>query len=209
MSAKLPVVILTGGIASGKTQVSDQLSQCGALIIDTDVIAKELTMPSQPGYQAIVAHWGDEVLVSSGPNKNHLDRHALRQIVFADTGQRKILEELLHPLIMEAVNIKLNEAPSDSPYAVVVIPLYAESPQIMQADAVVVVDVPRALQLERLISRDGVDLGLAEQMLNAQASREQRLALATDVIDNTRDIESLRRQAITLDQKLRAQFSHA
>ena len=206
MRADLPVVVLTGGIASGKTQVSEQLAHCGALIIDTDVIARELSAPDQLGYQAIVAHWGDRVLIGSGPNKGHLDRRALREIVFANPDERKTLERLLHPLIMDAVQAKLNQAEGSYPYAVIVIPLYAESPQIMEADAIVVVDVPRELQLERLMSRDDIDLDLAQHMLDAQASREQRLALATDVIDNTGDIDTLHHKVVELDQQLRNRF---
>jgi len=206
MPADLPVVVLTGGIASGKTQVSEQLANCGALIIDTDVIARELSAPDQLGYQAIVARWGDGVLISSGPNKNHLDRRALREIVFANPDERKTLERLLHPLIMDAVQAKLNQAEGSYPYAVIVIPLYAESPQIIQADAIVVVDVPCELQLERLMSRDDIDLGLAQHMLDAQASREQRLALATDVIDNTGDIDTLHQKVVDLDQQLKDRF---
>jgi len=209
MSADLPVVVLTGGIASGKTQVSDQLANCGALVIDTDVIARELSAPNQPGYQAIVARWGDGVLISKGPNTNHLDRRALREIVFSNRDERKALESILHPLIIDAVRVKLNEAEGNYPYAVIVIPLYAESPEIMPADAIVVVDVPRELQLQRLINRDGIDLGLAEHILDAQVSREQRLALATDVIDNTGDIDSLRHKVVKLDQQLKDRFEQA
>lgn len=211
MSDHLPLVVLTGGVASGKTEVSKRLSACGALVIDTDVIAKEITEPGQPGHQAIASCWGESILVSNGPQEGHLDRRALRQIVFADTQKRKVLEQLLHPLIMDEVRQQLSNAEGKThpPYAVVVIPLYAETPSIIQADAVVVVDVPRELQRQRLIARDGVDAALAEQMLNAQASRDERLALATDVLENTKDIASLHKEVVKLDHTLKTRFAQA
>ncbi|HEY7906314.1 MAG TPA: dephospho-CoA kinase [Wenzhouxiangella sp.] len=209
MARDLPVVVLTGGVASGKTEVSKRLAAAGALVIDTDIIAKDITRAGQPGHQAIATHWGESVLMRTGPQKGELDRRALRHLVFADDEQRQALEQLLHPLIMDEVKKQLRAAneSSQAPYAVVVIPLYAETPSILQADAVVVVDVPREQQHKRLMARDGVDTELAEQMLNAQASREQRLALATDVIDNSKEIGNLEKEVDHLNQKLKARFS--
>lgn len=209
MARDLPVVVLTGGVASGKTEVSKRLAACGALVIDTDVIARELTEPGQPGHRAIATRWGERVLLGPGPHKGQLDRRALRQLVFADDQQRKALEQLLHPLIMDEVKqqLKTAEDKTQAPYAVVVIPLYAERPSILPADAVVVVDVPPELQRKRLMARDGVSPKLAEQMLAAQASRDERLALATDVIQNTKDLAHLQNDVDKLDQSLKAQFA--
>lgn len=209
MAGHLPLVVLTGGVASGKTEISKRLAAFGALVIDTDVIARDITEPGQPGHQAIATRWGQSVLLQTGPQKGQLDRRALRQIVFGDDQQRKALEQLLHPLIMDEVKqqLKATKDNTQTPYAVVVIPLYAETPSILQADAVVVVDVPRELQRERLVARDGVSIELAEQMLNAQASREQRLALATDVIDNTKDLGSLEKEVEQLNQRLKTRLT--
>ncbi len=208
MLDRLPVVVLTGGIATGKTQVSNRLATCGALIIDTDVIAKQITEPGQAGHQAIATHWGKQVLLDTGQQKGQLNRRVLREIIFKDSNQRKVLEGLLHPLIMAEVRAQIdNVKDSDNvPYVVVVIPLYAETPSRLKADAVVVVDAPRETQVRRLMTRDGVDEQLAEKMLNAQASRDERLALATHVVENTADLASLNRQVDELDRTLKTRF---
>ncbi len=202
-----PVVVLTGGIASGKSAVSGGLKQLGACIIDTDVIARCLTEPGQPGFKAITAHWGDEVLVRDDNQALTLDRAKLREIIFSDPKQRQTLESILHPLIMAEVQAQLAALPDgECDYAVVVIPLYAEHPSLLKPDAVVVVDAPEAMQLARLIKRDGIDSSLARQMIEAQASRDQRRMLATDVVENDQDLATLDARIIALDQRLKARF---
>lgn len=210
-------MVLTGGVASGKTAVSEGLAQLGACVVDTDVIARSVTQPGQPGFEAIRQHWGDAILTAGGGadgdgNGNGgpaavLDRAKLRHIVFADPAQRKVLESLLHPLIMAEVNNQLAEIPQSAcDYAVVVIPLFAENPTLLKPDAVVVVDAPESAQLARLVRRDGIDETLAQQMLDAQASRAQRRLLATDIIDNDQDLQTLDARVFALDQRLRARF---
>lgn len=206
-------MVLTGGVASGKTAVSEGLAQLGACVVDTDVIARSVTQPGQPGFEAIRQHWGDAILTAGGDANSNggptavLDRAKLRHIVFADPAERKVLESLLHPLIMAEVNNQLAEIPQSAcDYAVVVIPLFAENPTLLQPDAVVVVDAPESAQLARLVRRDGIDETLAQQMLDAQASRAQRRLLATDIIDNDQDLQTLDARVFALDQRLKARF---
>ena len=209
----VPVVVLTGGVASGKTAVSEGLGQLGACVVDTDVIARSVTQPGQPGFEAIRRHWGDAILTEAADATGNgapaavLDRAKLRHIVFADPAQRKVLEALLHPLIMAEVNSQLAAIPQGAfDYAVVVIPLFAENPTRLKPDAVVVVDAPESAQLARLVHRDGIDETLAQQMLDAQASRAQRRLLATDIIDNDQDLQTLHARVFALDQRLKSRF---
>ena len=172
------VVALTGGIASGKSAVAARFAARGAGVIDADVVARELVAPGQPALAEIVAAFGAQVLDADGA----LDRRALRERVFADAAARKRLEAILHPRVRVALRERAMAI--EAPYALLVIPLLVESGHYDWVDRVVVVDAPRAMQRTRLIARDGIDASLADAMLDAQASREQRLAIADDVIDN-------------------------
>lgn len=209
MRSRLPLVVLTGGIASGKTTVSDRLAECGAYVLDADVIAHEMTQPGGSAYDDIVDHWGDEVIIQTGPLKDHIDRRQLRSIVFRDASQRRKLEEILHPKILAELHHRLTEpkAVSNHTYAVAVIPLYAELNLDLNPDAVVVVDVTEATQMKRLISRDQIDETLAGQMIASQASREMRLAKATDVITNEGNINDLLKATEKLDKALQARLT--
>jgi dephospho-CoA kinase len=187
------VLALTGGIASGKSAVSDRLAGLGAAIIDTDVIAREVVEPGQPGLQQVVEAFGKEVLDSEG----NLDRRQLRERVFADEHERKRLEGILHPLIELRVRERIAANP-DAPMIVLVVPLLVESGLFGDVDGVIVVDVPEALQIERLRQRDGITKAQAERILAAQATRQQRLAVADDVIDNSGSLEALEEQVKTI-----------
>lgn len=211
MAESLPIVVLTGGIASGKTAVSECLAKLGAGVIDTDVIAKTLTQPGHEGWEAIIQHWGPEVLIASGPEAGSLDRRALRSRIFESPAERKALEEILHPLIMAKVADQVTQLSADGcvPYAVVVIPLYVETGARLKADAVVVVDTPQATQLQRLMARDDIDSSLAQKMIHAQATREARQKVATHIISNDQDIEALEQAVGQLHDQLIAQFSDA
>ncbi len=180
---------LTGGIASGKSAVSDQLAELGATIIDTDMIAREVVEPGQPGLQQVVEAFGKEVLDTDG----HLDRRQLRERVFADEQERKRLEAILHPLIESRVR-ECIAASRDAPMIVLVVPLLVESGLFGDVDGVIVVDVPEPIQIERLLRRDGIDKDQAESILAAQATREQRLAVADFVVDNSGSLEALEEQ---------------
>lgn len=174
------VVVLTGGVASGKTAVSDQLADLDVPIIDTDVIAREVVKPGHPGLARIVETFGRDVLDGNGA----LDRRKLRREIFSDEKKRRRLEGILHPLIEARTREEITAA-AGHPYVVVVVPLLVETGLFDDADAVVVVDVPEKVQIERLMARDGMTAEQARAMLEAQAGREERLAAADFVIDNS------------------------
>jgi dephospho-CoA kinase len=173
------VVAITGGIASGKSLVSQRFEALGVHVYDADVAAREVVAPGTPGLQQVADTFGDDVILPYG----RLDRRALRMKVFADPGARRRLEAIVHPLV--GTWLRERVADDDGPYVMLAIPLLAETwPRFDWVDRVLVIDAPDTSRIERLIARDGIDATLARQMLEAQAPREQRLALADDVIDN-------------------------
>lgn len=175
-------VALSGGIASGKTMVSNIIAGYGVPIIDTDVLAREVVVPGSIGLQRIVDRFGKSVL----DEDNVLDRKKLRGIVFSDDDARRDLESILHPLIRELTNLKLDELEQqDTLYAVVVIPLLVETGQHKSYDHVVIVDVEPAIQIKRLMARDNCSQEQARKILDSQASRKERLAVADDLILNS------------------------
>lgn len=194
---KILTVALTGGVASGKSAVSQRFVELGAPVVDTDVLSREAVAPGSDGLAEIEQAFGASVIDPDGG----LDRAALRQRIFDDPAARVRLERILHPRIAAAARHRL--AALDAPYAVLVVPLLVESGLFADADRVLVVDVPEEIQIERLIKRDGTSREQAEAMLAAQASREQRLARADDVIENTGTLEELHRRVDELAQKYR------
>ena len=183
---------LTGGIASGKTTVADQFAGLGAGVVDTDRVARDVVRPGEAGLAAVAEAFGPGILSASG----ELDRGTLRAVVFADPGQRRRLEAILHPLIRARTLQQLDRL--SAPYAVVVVPLLLETGFGSLVDRVVVVDCARETQLARLLARDGIDPAQAEAMLNAQVDRQTRLAGADDVIDNGGDPACTRERVRTL-----------
>lgn len=179
------VVGLTGGVASGKSAVSQAFAALGVPLVDTDVLARELVEPGTPALAAIRAHFGPGILDDAG----HLQRRRLRERIFADPDAKAALEAILHPRIRAAVDDRL--AALAAPYALVVIPLLVETGQQQRVDRVLVVDVPEAVQLQRLCTRDGVDRTLAERMVRAQVDRHTRLAAADDILPNTGSLKEL------------------
>ncbi len=189
---------LTGGIASGKTLVSDRFASLGVPVVDADVIAREVVRPGSEGLAAIADVFGADILNDQG----ELDRPALRRIVFADDRARGRLEALTHPRIRSASIERLAECERDgASYAINAIPLLVETGQTSRFDRVLVVDVPTSVQLERLLARDAVDEASAQRMLDAQATREQRLAAADDVILNTGTAEDAWRRVDALHEQ--------
>jgi len=183
---------LTGGIASGKTTVSDLFADLGVTIIDTDVIAREVVEPDTPGLAEIREAFGAVAIDSQGG----LDRAALRKIVFADDAARARLEAILHPRIREEALRQAGKARGD--YVIIVVPLLVESPLRNEVDRILVVDCAEETQIERLLSRDAETGEQARRMLAAQASRSERLAAADDVIHNDGDLEETQRQVEAL-----------
>ena len=178
---------LTGGVASGKSAVAAILSELGALVIDADVLAREAVAPGTDGLREVVEAFGPEVLTADG----QLDRPAMGAIVFADEGRRRALEAVIHPRV-RARGAELEAAAPPGTVVVHDIPLLAETRQADSFDAVLVVDVPVETQVSRMVGLRGMSRQEAEARIAAQATREQRLAVATHVIDNTGTWEDLR-----------------
>ncbi len=173
------VVGLTGGIGSGKSTVAELFAARGAMVVDTDAIAHELTAPGGAAIAAIRAGFGDGVIRPDGA----LDRDAMRERVFDDPAARHRLEAILHPMIRAESRRRLELA--DGPYALLVVPLLVESgDRAGGVDRILVVDCPVEVQVERVMRRSGLTRDRVATVLAAQASRAQRLAAADDVIDN-------------------------
>lgn len=183
------VIGLTGGIGSGKSTVADALAARGAGVIDTDVIARELTEPGQPALAEIAATFGADLI---GPD-GRLDRDALRTQVFSDPKSRTRLEGILHPRIKDRMLERL--AALDAPYAVLVIPLLFETNQHTLVDRVLVVDIPEGAQRERVRRRSGLTLSEIGRIVASQISRAERLARADDILDNSGNLPALLAQA--------------
>ncbi len=171
---------LTGGIASGKSFVSDQFAALGAAIIDTDILARAVLAPGSEGLAALIADLGADILDANGA----LDRRALRARVFADANVRAQLEAITHPRIRDLVLAGVRESVGRAPYALVVVPLMAEKGRYDFLSEIVVVDCSVASQVQRLMQRDDIDATLAHQMLSAQATRSERLKIADHVLSN-------------------------
>jgi dephospho-CoA kinase len=184
---------LTGGIGSGKSEVSRRLAAHGAVLVDADVAAREVVEPGTPGLGEIVAVFGPGVLRPDG----RLDRDRLGQIVFSSPDLRAKLNAIVHPLVHERMRqVEQEGIRASGPSAIVVhdVPLLAENGLAGGFDLVVVVDAPEHLQVERLAASRGMSPGHARERMAAQASREQRLAVADIVIDNSGSLRDLDRR---------------
>lgn len=192
------VIGLTGGVASGKSAATTRFQTLGVDVADADLAAREAVAIGSPGLTEVVAAFGTGILQADGS----LNRAALRRRVFADPSARRHLEALLHPRVR--VLLRQQCAQARSPYAVAAIPLLAEGggragyPWLRR---ILVIDVPLRLQRQRLMQRDQADATLADAMIAAQASREQRLAIADDVIVNDSDLDALHRQVDALHRR--------
>lgn len=173
------IVALTGGIGSGKSTVAAAFNRLGITIVDADVIARQLVAPGTTALTAIAAHFGQAMLLADGS----LNRSALRQLIFSDAEEKNWLNRLLHPLIQKETQYQLIKA--SSPYVLWVVPLLIENNLHSAADRILVVDIDSETQLSRTIERDGVSRQQALKILAAQATREERLAIADDIIDNS------------------------
>lgn len=195
-AASTPLRIgLTGGIASGKSTVADLFADLGVPVIDTDVIAREVVEPGAPALAQVRYEFGDSVFTDDG----HFDRAAMRRIIFADDDARRRLESILHPVI-QAEAVRQAEA-AGGPYQVIVVPLLVKSPLKDFVDRVLAVDCDEKTQIRRLVARDGESEGQARRMLAAQSSREERLAIADDVVSNDGDLAATEEQVRRLHRK--------
>lgn len=186
---------LTGGIGSGKSTVASLFAELGVPIIDTDLIARQVVEPGQAALTEITNAFGPEVLTNTG----QLNRPALRQIIFADAGKRKRLEAILHPRIQ--AEMLRQAAALSTPYCIFVIPLLLEAGQQHLVDRILVVDCDDEHRRQRLKQRDGMSDAEIDNAFAAQASREQRLAAASNIISNDSDINHLRPQVLELHSR--------
>ncbi|WP_322999247.1 dephospho-CoA kinase [Castellaniella sp.] len=199
---------LTGGIGSGKTQVADWLAQWGAAVIDTDRIAHELTTSAGAAIEPLRQAFGPAAITADG----RLDRGWMRDRAFADPDVRQRLEAILHPLIDQAVRAQADRA--QGPYRVYVVPLLVESGRWRdRVDRICVVDCDPATQVRRVQGRSGLTPETIERIMSAQASREDRLAVADDIIvnDGATDLDALRRRSWSCHQswcELASRSSH-
>lgn len=177
---------LTGGIGSGKSAAAQHFIDLGVHVIDADHAARWVVEPGRPALEQIARHFGQGMLQADG----QLDRAALRKLIFEVPEQRRWLEALLHPLIAEEIVSHLARA--ESPYAILVSPLLIESGQSRMTQRILVIDVPQQLQIERTLQRDQISEQQVQAILQAQASREERLRHADDVLVNDRDHAWLR-----------------
>ena len=176
------VLGLTGGIASGKSAAAQRFAELGVHVVDADQASRWVVEPGRPALAALVERYGAALLQADGS----LDRGALRKVIFEDAQERRWVEALLHPLIAEEIAQSL--ASATSPYAVFVSPLMVESGQHRITQRLLVVDAPEAVRVARTLLRDHTTPEQVQAILKAQASREQRLALADDVLVNDRDL---------------------
>jgi dephospho-CoA kinase len=179
---------LTGGIASGKSLVAAELAARGAIIIDADVLAREVVEPGTPGLAAIIERFGPQVLTDG-----RLDRAHLAEIVFADPAARRDLERIVHPVV-RARAAELERAAGSAAVVVHVIPLLVETGQQGDFDLVVTIDVDHETQIQRMMARNGFSRAAAESRIAAQAAREDRRAAADVVLDNSGDVAQLKDQ---------------
>jgi dephospho-CoA kinase len=190
---------LTGGIASGKSTVTQRFSELGVPVIDADVASRSVVEPGKPGLAEVVRRFGTGVLDADG----NLDRRALRALIFKDPVSRQALDAILHPLI--GAEMECQAAIATGPYLVMAIPLLIEGGKARErVDRVLVVDVDEAVQLQRVKARDGGTTAQAQAILDSQASRAVRLAAADDVLPNSGTVAELR-QAV---DRLHAQYLH-
>ena len=188
-------VALTGGIAAGKTAVSDYFQNLGVPVIDTDIISRQIVEPGQSAFKAIVEQFGSEMLSQDG----RLNRKALREIVFNQPQKRRQLENITHPAINQAVMTLLKSLQAN--YVILVIPLLVESGNKYQQDRVLLVDIPESLQIQRVMQRDQISVQQANKILQVQSTRQQRLDIADDVILNSGDMIDLQKQIAELHRK--------
>jgi dephospho-CoA kinase len=179
------VIGLTGGIGSGKSEISRRFEALGVPVVDTDLVSRELVSAGSPALAEIAARLGSEFITAEG----QLHRRRLREAIFRDEALKTRLEDILHPRIRDRVAAIL--AGLTAPYAMVVIPLLLEGRYPIAVDRILVVDAPEELQVARIQARDNVDADAARRVITGQASRDARRAVADDLILNDADIHAL------------------
>lgn len=186
------VVGVSGGIGSGKTTVTDLFAKYGVEVIDADIIARQVVELGSTALHTIVEKFGDIILNKNG----QLDRAKLRTLVFQDTQSKNWLNQLLHPAIRDRMLLQVQQA--KSVYCLLSVPLLVENKLTTTVDRVLIVDVSQALQLERTVQRDNSDAQQIRAIMQSQVSREKRLSVADDIIDNNSNLQALEKQVRTL-----------
>ena len=187
---------LTGGIASGKSTVTQRFAELGVPVIDADVASRNVVQPGQPGLAQVVQRFGAGILDAQG----RLDRRALRNVIFKDSSSRQALDAILHPLIR--AEMEREAAQAQGPYVIMAIPLLVEGGSAGdRVDRVLVIDADETLQIQRLQARDGSSADEARAILSSQASRAARLAAADDVLLNTGTVADLRQAVDRLHEQ--------
>lgn len=196
--AKKLIIGLTGGIGSGKSEVSRRFQSLGIVVVDADEVARLVVEPGQPALADIAAHFGVDILLIDG----RLNRAALRNVIFSNPEEKQWLEALLHPLINQEIRRQLVNA--ESPYVILSSPLLLETHQHELADRILVIDASEALQIARASSRDGNTIEQIEAIMATQLNREARITRADDLIHNHGDLPELDQQVNALHQKYMA-----
>jgi len=194
--AKKPLIIgLTGGIGSGKSTVAEQFAALGIVSVDADQASRAVVEPGMPALDYIEEHFGPELITADG----QLNRPALREIIFADPSEKAWLEALLHPLIRDWIMVQLQAATSD--YVILESPLLFETDQHQLVDAVLLVDVPVELQLERASARDGSDKPGIQRIIDAQMPRQTKRDRADFEFDNAQPMATIALRVLALHQQ--------
>ena len=190
------VIGVTGGIGSGKSTVAEFLQAQGAAVVDTDHIAHALTAPGGAAISAIAAEFGAEFITPQGA----MDRVRMRQLVFSDNSVKSRLEQILHPLIRQQVEQQLQQA--QGCYTLLLVPLLVETGAYRQLlDRTLVVDLPDTLQISLTMARSGLSEAEVKAIMARQASRDERLQAADDIVNNDTDLQSLQQQLVALHQR--------
>jgi dephospho-CoA kinase len=189
------IVGLTGGIGSGKSTVSECFEKFDIVVVDADILAREVVEPGTPSLVAISDKFGNNILDEGGG----LNRAKLREIVFADSTKKTWLEKLLHPAIRDLMLSRLQTSPS--PYTLLVSPLLLETDQHKLADRILVVDVPVEIQLKRTLKRDGSNEATIQSIIDSQIGRAERIAAADDILSNDQSSDKLPAKVLSLHNK--------
>jgi dephospho-CoA kinase len=191
---------MTGGIASGKSTVADMLARQGARVIDADRIAREAVRKGTPAHAEIIAHFGETMLQEDG----EIDRSRLAKLVFNDETARKLLERIVHPFVKKEIARRLDRIRREDPHAVVIldVPLLFEVGMERDLDDIIVVYVPKAVQIRRLMARDGSSRAEALARIRSQMPLEKKRDLAKRVIDNSGSLENTWSQTLKLYRQL-------
>ncbi|MCP4273672.1 MAG: dephospho-CoA kinase [Gammaproteobacteria bacterium] len=198
MSADKLIIGLTGGIGSGKSAAADFFNQLGVTIVDADLASRKVVAPGQPALSAIKDHFGTDILINS-PKGKVLDRDKLRSIIFAHPEEREWINSLLHPLIRQQMDEEV--AQSTSSYVIKVVPLLIETAQKNQVHRILLIDVSKDIQRLRVEARDNSSIEEINRIIKSQATREERIKVADDIIDNNSSVDDLEKAVKKMHNK--------